>query len=481
MSANSRCAQQLVHVDEAGRCHIQEEAAAYLGQFEGKLSVIGIAGLYRTGKSFLLNRLLGSQSGFAVGSSVNPCTKGLWIWGEAVQLAPDHHCILIDTEGLGSTQRTASCDMQVFSLCVLLSSYFIYNAMGAIDEQAIDELHLVLKLAEHVHSRSEASCFTGEGSKLASNFPSLLWVLRDFHLQLHDRRGKAMTERDYLEEALAPRPGQRERNAVRTTIKDLFVERDCATLVRPMAHEADLRRLDRHPYTSLRPEFRSQVDSLVTKVYAEVKPKQLGSMAVSGPALVGMLTEYCKTINSGALPAINSVWTSAVLRQSRLCVQHAQHVFEEHVSRQVNAHLPMSPSQLQDRLNAAEQEALQILSEFDIESTYEWQCRADLGNSMTHLRAKVEAANIEASRCCCLEVAEELYDELISGGLDSYSSLEQLMRDWDQLRELYMERTSGPAQAEVMSTWLLHRMTLSVRRVHVELQRGVGLIPTSCC
>jgi len=104
MSAISRCAQQLVHVDEAGKCHIQEEAAAYLGQLEGKLSVIGIAGLYRTGKSFLLNRLLGSQSGFTVGSSVNPCTKGLWIWGEAVQLAPDHHCMLIDTEGLGSTK-----------------------------------------------------------------------------------------------------------------------------------------------------------------------------------------------------------------------------------------------------------------------------------------------------------------------------------------------------------------------------------------
>jgi len=353
--------------------------------------------------------------------------------------------------------------------------------MGAIDEQAIDELHLVLKLAEHVHARSEASCFKGEGPKLASNFPSLLWVLRDFHLQLRDGRGKAMTEKDYLEEALAPRPGQRERNTVRATIKDLFVERDCATLIRPMAHEADLQRLDRHPFTSLRPEFRSQVESLVTTVYAEVKPKQLGSMAVSGPAFVGMVTEYCKAINSTALPAIRSAWTSAVLRQSRLCVQQAQRAYEEHVSRQVNAHLPMSPSQLQDRLDAAEEEAFRILSEFDLEFTYEWQCQAQLGSSIMHLRAKVEADNIEASRRCCLEAAEELYDELISGGLDSYSSLEQLMHDWDRLRELYMERTAGPAQAEVMSTWLLHRMTLSVQRVHVGLQGGFGQNPISCC
>lgn len=40
------------------------------------------AGKYRTGKSFLLNCLLGRQSGFVVGPTVEPCTKGIWIWGE---------------------------------------------------------------------------------------------------------------------------------------------------------------------------------------------------------------------------------------------------------------------------------------------------------------------------------------------------------------------------------------------------------------
>jgi hypothetical protein len=45
-----------------------------------------VAGLYRTGKSYLLNRmLLNRPSGFGVGPTVNACTKGLWIWGTPIK------------------------------------------------------------------------------------------------------------------------------------------------------------------------------------------------------------------------------------------------------------------------------------------------------------------------------------------------------------------------------------------------------------
>ena len=44
-----------------------------------KIGVIAVAGKYRTGKSFLLNRILlnkmGNKSGFGVGPTINPCTK----------------------------------------------------------------------------------------------------------------------------------------------------------------------------------------------------------------------------------------------------------------------------------------------------------------------------------------------------------------------------------------------------------------------
>jgi hypothetical protein len=56
-----------------------------LEKIEGPLSVITIAGGYRQGKSFLMNRLLlNIKKGFEVGGSVNACTKGIWVWSQVL-------------------------------------------------------------------------------------------------------------------------------------------------------------------------------------------------------------------------------------------------------------------------------------------------------------------------------------------------------------------------------------------------------------
>ena len=116
-----------------------------------------MAGPYRTGKSFLLNRLLGRQDGFEIGSTVQSCTKGLWIWGRPIRVSEDMHAILIDTEGLGSCNRDQVIDIKIFSLAVLLSSYFIFNCMNAIDENALEALSLVCNLSKHIHINSKPS------------------------------------------------------------------------------------------------------------------------------------------------------------------------------------------------------------------------------------------------------------------------------------------------------------------------------------
>jgi hypothetical protein len=55
---------------------INEDTKEWLKNLEAPLGVISVAGMYRTGKSYLLNRMLLNQSrGFDVGPTINACTK----------------------------------------------------------------------------------------------------------------------------------------------------------------------------------------------------------------------------------------------------------------------------------------------------------------------------------------------------------------------------------------------------------------------
>ena len=53
--------------------------------------------------------------------------------------------------------QTGQYSTQIFSLAVLLSSLFVYNQMGGIDEAALDRLSLVTEMTKHVRVRAGAA------------------------------------------------------------------------------------------------------------------------------------------------------------------------------------------------------------------------------------------------------------------------------------------------------------------------------------
>lgn len=58
--------------------------------------------------------------------------------------------IVLDTEGLGALDEDSNHDVRIFSLAILLSSFFIYNSVGSIDENALSQLSLVINLTKHI-------------------------------------------------------------------------------------------------------------------------------------------------------------------------------------------------------------------------------------------------------------------------------------------------------------------------------------------
>ena len=142
-----------------GKFSINPEAEEFVKQIPAPMGVIAVAGLYRTGKSYLLNRIiLNQQSGFGVGPTINACTKGLWIWKKPISgMTADGNPInilVIDSEGLGALDEDSNHDIKIFSMALLLSSFFIYNSVGSIDESALQNLNLVINLTKHIQLKA---------------------------------------------------------------------------------------------------------------------------------------------------------------------------------------------------------------------------------------------------------------------------------------------------------------------------------------
>lgn len=79
------------------------------------IGVVSVAGLYRTGKSYLLNRVILDRSdGFGVGPTVNAHTKGIWVWNRYIcGQSPEGekiNVLVVDSEGIGNWDESNNHD-----------------------------------------------------------------------------------------------------------------------------------------------------------------------------------------------------------------------------------------------------------------------------------------------------------------------------------------------------------------------------------
>ena len=63
----------------------------------------------------------------------------------------------MDTEGFGGIDEDANHDTRIFLFSILLSSFFIYNSVGAINENALNSLALIVNLAKDIKIKKDGS------------------------------------------------------------------------------------------------------------------------------------------------------------------------------------------------------------------------------------------------------------------------------------------------------------------------------------
>ncbi|XP_041035986.1 guanylate-binding protein 1-like isoform X2 [Carcharodon carcharias] len=188
-----------------GALRLNPDALNVLRSIERPVVVVAVVGAARTGKSYLLNRLAGSKKGFPLGSTVQSLTKGIWMWSLPHPQRADQSLILLDSEGLGDPEKgDEQNDNSVFALAILLSSVFVYNSQGTINQHAMSDLHFVTELAKRIQVKSQPD--GSEAQNFVQFFPDFVWTLRDFTLDLNIN-GSVVTADQYLENSLRLRKG----------------------------------------------------------------------------------------------------------------------------------------------------------------------------------------------------------------------------------------------------------------------------------
>ena len=306
---------------------LNDKALNILNSIKEDLIIVSIVGKARTGKSYLMNLLLNNNnsplpgSGFEISSRLNSCTKGIWLWN-----TPRPHplfldtskIIFIDSEGTNSTDlSTKTYDSKIFALIVLISSLFIYNTHGNIDERSISDL----ALAAHISNTVATNIIEDKDMMINELAPKFIWVLRDFILDKIDpETGKEISSNQYLELCLRNKILNKngvgmENNLIRENIIKYFKERECITLPRPVDLEEDLHKLNQIPFNQLKPNFRSEFLNLKRKIYEESRIKKIGPKKINGPILVGLLTQFINSLNSKIIPNINTALENIIINE----------------------------------------------------------------------------------------------------------------------------------------------------------------------
>lgn len=121
---------------------VVQEALDVLRSINKPLAILSICGPFRTGKSYLLSRILGSPGAFKVGHSMNACTRGIWM-GTTILECKDFAILFLDTEGTdccdGDDDSSAIVN-KLLMVTTLLSSFMIYNSSGVPEWSDLEDL-----------------------------------------------------------------------------------------------------------------------------------------------------------------------------------------------------------------------------------------------------------------------------------------------------------------------------------------------------
>ncbi|XP_077505269.1 uncharacterized protein LOC144115021 isoform X2 [Amblyomma americanum] len=293
---------------------VDDENIKAISKIKGPVATVGVVGKFHSGKSFLMNQLMGKTKGFGIGPSVRPETMGIWMWGEPLKVklpsGQQLSLIFLDTEGFAATNVSENYDAKIFAIATLISSHLIYNSVKIIDQAEIDYLELLARRTQLFALRSQLSKakWNGEFVHDLLSFPPLLWVVQDFVQTTVNNE----TPTQWLHRLMEAH--SRESEEYKISLLDVFKSLECHTLFIPAVKRTLLTDLSQASEEDLTDEYIEERNALAKKLYEVLVPKTKNGKPITGTELAGLLRVLVDAANDGSLADVPSRWSAFVER-----------------------------------------------------------------------------------------------------------------------------------------------------------------------
>lgn len=460
-----------------------EEGLKILRSIKGPLCVVCVVGPARTGKSYLLSQLQGSN--FRLGHTMKAETMGIWIGRTPIQYRLRSGevitVVFLDSEGIGSTDSvdaTDSTDNQIFTLSVLISSLLIYNSKNVPKNSDLEKLHYISKLSDSIRVKKHAENTSEDVEQFKKCSPEFFWVIRDRTLKITDVDDQPCDINTYLsqkvlkEERTLSKTTER-KNEIRRNIKSFFKSVDAFTLPIPSDKEDVLAQMDKPEFRKyLNQEFLDQMETLKHSIEEKYHPKKgLNDSIITGTQLADMVQSYLDALNTkGFVPDWQSFWDVTVKIAYQRASETAFAIYESVMS-ELTPHFPCD----EDKIIIQHQEIMEhAIMQFRDETLMD----PDVEQFQTHLKEFTKRCssfsdggecnggflhsllktNWQISATFCDDNLQELVKqhlEPVLQNIDHETSYEYVLFVIGDVESQYWDCALGPAAEEVYKKYLM--------------------------
>jgi len=345
------------------------DALPRLALHDTNIAVVSVVGPYHSGKSFLLNALVGNTQVFQIGRKTSPETMGIWLCRTDLKASDGAEVWLMDSEGFFGPGVSESYDAKIFTIASLLGGHLVYNTVKVIDQQAVNLLEMLVRRAQLFRTRSSADIVSQETPEFLSirSFPPLTWVVEDFVQELPVQHRHEDGATHWLKAYLTK---MNTTHGESHFLTKLYTDLKVHTLFLPATTKEHLQDLSRMKWNQLTPEFRSEISALRDHVLRKLEARTFEGKSVTGRTLERAVRFMVQALHRGMFHELPALWATWSAQVSDMSLQDAETWFNALVANVDSAEDPLPVAQFNMQVEEIRQKVVQfyrdLLRDFEV-------------------------------------------------------------------------------------------------------------------